>query len=79
MTVDVEQDEQIKIRLHRHKKWVLGNRNRLSIKSDHVESTDSIERRNIFTFLGSMLVCLIPTGILIGITAHLISNIQYNI
>ena len=69
LTVDVQQDEQIKIRLHRQKKWFLYDRYQLSIKSDHEESIDSIEKRNIFTFLGTIFVCLVPIAILIGIVA----------
>lgn len=69
LTVDVQQDEQIKIRLHRQKKWFLGDRYQLSIKSDHEESIDSIEKRNVFTFLGTIVLFLIPLAIIIGIVA----------
>ena len=69
LIVDVQQDEQVKIRLHRKKKWFLGDRYQLSIKSDHEESIDSIEKRNIFTFLGTIILFLIPLAIIIGIVA----------
>jgi hypothetical protein len=69
LTVDVQQDEQIKIRLHRQKKWFLSDRYQLSIKSDHEECIDSIERRNMFTFLGTIVLFLIPLAIIIGIVA----------
>jgi|GEM_PF-5248181 len=66
LTIDVQQDEQIKIRLHRQKKWFLGDRYQLSIKSGHEASNDSIEKRNIFTFLGTIVLFLIPLAIIIG-------------
>lgn len=69
LTIDVQQDEQIKIRLHRQKKWFLGDRYQLSIKSGHEESIDSIEKRNIFTILGTIILLLIPCVIIIGIVA----------
>lgn len=69
LTVDVQQDEQIKIRLHRQKKWFLGDRYQLSIKSNHEESNDSIEKRNIFTILGTIILLLIPLAIIIGLVA----------
>jgi hypothetical protein len=69
LTVDVQQDEQIKIRLHRQKKWGLSDGYQLSIKSDQEESVDSIEKRNIFTFLGTVILFLIPLAIIIGIVA----------
>ena len=69
LTIDVQQDEQIKIRLNRQKKWFLGDRYQLSIKSDYEESNDSIEKRNIFTILGTIILFLIPLVIIIGIVA----------
>ncbi|MDI6453775.1 hypothetical protein [Peloplasma aerotolerans] len=69
LIIDVQQDEKIKIRLYRQKEWFLGDRYQLSIKSDHEESIDSIEKRNIFTFLGTIILLVIPVGVIAGVVA----------
>lgn len=69
LTLDVQQDEQIKIRLYRQKKWFLGDRYQLSIKSKYEESIDSIEKRSIYTFLGAISLLLVLAAIITGILA----------
>ena len=67
LTIDVQKDETVTIRLHRHKKWFLSDGYRLNIKYGEIENTKSIEKRNFFTVLGTVVFTLIPFLITAGI------------
>jgi len=67
LTIDVQKDETVTIRLHRHKKWFLSDGYQLNIKCGAIENTKSIEKRNIFTVLGTFVFALIPFLIIAGI------------
>jgi hypothetical protein len=67
LTFDVQKDETVTIRLHRHKKWFLSDGYQLNIKYGEIENTRSIEKRNIFTVLGTFVFTLIPFLIIAGI------------
>jgi len=67
LTIDVQKDETITIRLHRHKKWFLSDGYQLYIKYGEIENTRSTEKRNLFTILGTVVYALIPFVIIAGI------------
>jgi hypothetical protein len=67
LTIDVQKDETVTIRLHRHKKWFLNDCYQLNIKFGEIENTRSIEKRNFFTVLGTVVFTLIPFLIIAGI------------
>jgi len=67
LSIDVQMDETVTIRLHRHKKWFLGDGYQLNIKFGTIENSKSIEKRNLFTVLGTLVFALIPFLIIAGI------------
>ena len=67
LIIDVQKDETVTIRLHRQKKWFLSDRYQLNIKYGEIENTRSIEKRNLFTVLGTFVFTLIPFLIIAGI------------
>ncbi|MFH2116843.1 MAG: hypothetical protein ABII85_02225 [Bacillota bacterium] len=67
LTINVQKDEQVIIRLHRHKKWFLSDGYQLSVKYEQVENANSTEKRNLFTVLGTFVFALIPFLVFAGI------------
>lgn len=69
LSIDVNKDDTVKIRIHRLKSWFLSDRYQITIQYKDTKSEKSVEKRSVYTILGTITFILLPALIVYGIVS----------